>query len=263
MSGDPGMSMRKLRQNAIEKSAKIVIEDTSEDLQSGWTLTTPHLPNSLRTMPFEEVVLLITDAALYAVRFDWNLEKVTSFERIDLLSISAVMRGVYITNTLANSQIDQKRNVGFVIQYKPGIKNVERVNTRSMSTANALRGTFEVEKAKGDESTSTTDFAAASNEPTSPSPNTDEKGQTQELKFLAFKALPARSSYTLNRDSSEVATVSERRLVRNICGEIAKAAGKDPIEWVKEKDIISLAEARKSTGYLEQLGYSLKKLVWA
>lgn len=32
---------------------------------------------------------------------------------------------------------------------------------------------------------------------------------------------------------------------------------------VEEKDIISPADAKKSTGYLEQLGYSLKKLVWA
>jgi hypothetical protein len=32
---------------------------------------------------------------------------------------------------------------------------------------------------------------------------------------------------------------------------------------VEEKDIISASDAKKSTGYLEQLGYSLKKLVWA
>jgi hypothetical protein len=32
---------------------------------------------------------------------------------------------------------------------------------------------------------------------------------------------------------------------------------------VEEKDIISLADAKKSTGYLEQIGYSLKKMVWA
>jgi hypothetical protein len=31
---------------------------------------------------------------------------------------------------------------------------------------------------------------------------------------------------------------------------------------VEEKDIISLTDARKTTGYLEQFEYSLKKLVW-
>jgi hypothetical protein len=32
---------------------------------------------------------------------------------------------------------------------------------------------------------------------------------------------------------------------------------------VEQKDVISVAEARKSTGYLESIGYSLKKLVWS
>jgi hypothetical protein len=32
---------------------------------------------------------------------------------------------------------------------------------------------------------------------------------------------------------------------------------------IEEKEIISLAEAKKRTGYLEQLVYDVKKLVWA
>jgi hypothetical protein len=34
-------------------------------------------------------------------------------------------------------------------------------------------------------------------------------------------------------------------------------------ELVEQEDIISLADAKKRTGYLEQLGYSIKKLVWS
>jgi hypothetical protein len=47
-----------------------------------------------------------------------------------------------------------------------------------------------------------------------------------------------------------------------VCRHLAAALGHKE-DWVDEGDIISLAEARKSTGLLEQLGHSLKKLVWA
>ncbi|KAI9866695.1 MAG: hypothetical protein M1830_005918, partial [Pleopsidium flavum] len=112
MSGDPAMSMRKVRQNAIDTSSKIVIADQSEELIGGWTLLCPHEQNSLRTLPFEEAVLLLTDAALYAVRFDWDMEKASSFERVDLRSVLGLQYGTYITSTLTATQTDEKRNVG-------------------------------------------------------------------------------------------------------------------------------------------------------
>lgn len=88
MSNDPAISMRKVRANAIDTSSKIVIAEQREDLVGGWTVLSPKEPNTLRTFPFEEIILLLTDAALYAVRFDWNLEKVSSFERVDLRSVA-------------------------------------------------------------------------------------------------------------------------------------------------------------------------------
>ena len=40
--------------------------------------------------------------------------------------------------------------------------------------------------------------------------------------------------------------------------------GKEKKLWkIEDGDIIGAAEARKSTTYLESLGYSLKKLVWS
>lgn len=88
MSNDPAISMRKVRANAIDTSSKIVIAEQREDLMGGWTLLSPKEPNTVRTFPFEEAILLLTDAALYVVRFDWNLEKVSSFERVDLRSVA-------------------------------------------------------------------------------------------------------------------------------------------------------------------------------
>jgi hypothetical protein len=59
--------------------------------------------------------------------------------------------------------------------------------------------------------------------------------------------------------------------IKAICSEIERVVllGKvvevgSEIEGVVERgDIITLSEARKNTGLLEQLGHSLKKLVWA
>jgi len=61
MSGDPGMSMQKMRQQAIDVSQKIVVANDREEFIGGWTLLTPHEPNNVKSMPFEEAVLLLTD----------------------------------------------------------------------------------------------------------------------------------------------------------------------------------------------------------
>ena len=70
--------------------------------------------------------------------------------------------------------------------------------------------------------------------------------------------------------------MSEAETVMHICDELrrrmvaavrkAEAADHTPEEKVpevEERDVVSVAEARKGTGYIETLGYSLKKLVWS
>lgn len=238
MSGDPGMSVQKIRENAISTSSKIVIEDSDEDLIGGWTMLSPRVSNTVRTFPLEEVVLLITSTAIYKVCFDWNNEKVASFERIELRSIAGVMRGVYITSTLASAQTDEGRNQGFVVKYRSGKEDIARVNTRSLSSAIAI------------------------NNPNDPGP-TDKKDEVSTLKVLAFKALPARSS--LITGGQETQTTSEKDLVSNICDvihRVARADSSDLSGFVEETDIISLQDAKKSTGLLESWSHSLKRMVW-
>lgn len=240
------MSMAKVRANAVDTSSKIVIADQSEDLVGGWALLSPREPNSVRTYPFEEICLLITDAALYRVRFDWNAEKVSAFERVDLRSITGIMKGTYITSTLAATQTDPEKNVGFVIKYRPGKEDIARINTRSLSSAVGLD-----------------DNEACSLEGTAK--QSDRKNDASELKVLAFKALPARDSFT-SMEGQETQTMSETELVNNVCGEIKRAAlGGDSgvTDFLEDKDIISIMEAKKSTGLIEQWGHSIKKMVWA
>ncbi|KAI9783351.1 MAG: hypothetical protein M1839_003885 [Geoglossum umbratile] len=237
MTVDPAISMKRVRQDAIETSLKIVIADESEELIDGWTLLAPKEQNVVRSFPFEESVLLLTNAALYACRFDWNVEKVSCFERVDLRHVQGLTLGPYITSTLAPAHTDEKRNVGFVVTYMPGSGDITRVNTRSLESTLPVVPTSTLP------------------EPLSPT------------RILAFKAIPNPASLAPIPDPHHIL---ELDLIRSVCDKINRAASaehhhhyKGPRTLVREHPIISLAEARRSTGLLEQIGYSLKKLVWA
>ena len=274
MSSDPAMSMQKLRQNAIQESEKIVIEDQTEELIGGWTMSCPHEVNTVRTFPFEEAILLLTNAALYAVRFEWSMEKVRSFERVDIRSITGIMAGTYITSTLENSQMDEQKNFGFVVKYRPGKADVARVNTRSMSTATLAKSDGVVKSEQGDENEGGKDAdhsALASKlaeqsdlQPASGSKESEPQELASELKILSFKAVPSQSSLISADPTGDATQVqSECELVMNICEDIRRIVDPERDGFIENKDIISLAEARRSTGLLEQWGHSLKKLVWA
>ncbi|KAH5232047.1 hypothetical protein HBI62_066990 [Parastagonospora nodorum] len=251
-SSDYFIDMGKVRQQAIDRSAGIVIEDQDEDLIHGWTLTVPTAANQVKTATFEEAVLLLTDKALYFCRLDWGTEKVREFERIQLENVQGLMRGVYITSTLAQRHMDTDKNVGFVVRYKAeGGGDLVRRNTRAL------------------------DSGAGNDEQHQQDTKKEEAGR-----FLAFKALPPRSNVS-SKDTPD-SPDNEIEVVKSVCDEIVRVANKSGNKWnvpetaqegldyegqnrqltVEEKDIISLANAKKTTGYLEQIEYSLKKLVW-
>lgn len=255
MSSDPGVSMQKMRQHAIENSQKLVVADEHEEFIGGWTLLTPQLPNTIKSLPFEESILLLTDAGLYSVRFDWDMEKVSSFERIDLQHISHITYGTYITSTLSAAQVDEQHNVGFVIKYKAGADDITRVNTRSMSN---IQSRAETDLLAGSSVSGPQSIFKSFTGPAAPT--------APELTVLALKAVPVRSAVAGNEPR-----LSEMEQVKGICFEIERMIllgqvvelGTERKSIVESGDIISLSEARKSTGLLEQLTHSIKKLVWA
>jgi hypothetical protein len=253
-SSDYFIDMRKVRQQAIDRSAGIVIEDKDEDLIHGWTLSVPTAVNQVKTATFEEAVLLLTDKALYFCRLDWGTEKVREFERIQLENVQGLMRGVYVTSTLAQRHMDTDKNVGFVIRYKAESSGgLVRRNTRALDSGADEQREQDAKK---------------------------QQKPADTGRFLAFKALPPRSNIS-SSDAPETPD-NEVELVKGVCEEIARVANKAQGKWnvpdtaqegldyegqhrqlaVEEKDIISLADAKKTTGYLEQIEYSLKKLVW-
>jgi len=249
MSQDYALDMRRVRQNAIDTCVKMVLEDPKEDLVGGWTLSCPHEANTLRSLPFEECVLLLTDAAIYFCRFDWTTEKVGSFERLDLTDITEIWKGSYITSTLGPTHTDEAKNVGFALRYNTKGHALVRTNTRSMQNEHAA----EDENAGKDEAQKL---------------KTPEK---DESRLLAFKALPPKASAS-RRDLQEETSLGESETVKSVTEELYKAMVKarkmDHLELektpeVEQRDVVSLAEARQATGIVESLGYSLKKMVWS
>ncbi|KIW94269.1 uncharacterized protein Z519_05585 [Cladophialophora bantiana CBS 173.52] len=251
MSKDPGISIDQARQAAIESCAKQVIQEQDEDLIHGWTMLAPAHENTLRTMPFEEAVVLLTDAALYCCRFDWTTEKLASFEKVDLRSISKIRYGTYITSTFSERQMKEELNAGLVVIYQPGKGSTIRTNTRSLQNYVAP---------KTDESENRIDGGTGILSWLSPA-------SAAPSRKLAMKVIPAATT-----DSDGVAGHEEQAplaVAENIADEIRRALTGSTehgelqgTDLVEQSAIISLEEAKKRVGYLEQLGHSIKKMVW-
>ncbi|KAI5367807.1 Putative SAC domain, inositol phosphatase, hSac2 domain-containing protein [Septoria linicola] len=265
---DYALDMNVIRQNAIDTCIKIVLADPDEELVSAWTLSCPRMSNTLRSLPFEECVLLLTEKALYFCRFDWDTDKVGSFERVDLLDIREIWRGPYVTSALGPSHVDETKNYGFAIRYTNQGPSTVRTNTRSLSVGQGSTKNVPDSDAKV-ENIVRKGMQDDSNRRIHSSPGIGE------TRVLAFKALPPKR-HEESTKQTDAAKMKEVEAVKSMTGALERALrkaseqdsgpdfdeSKDALE-VQEHDIISAAEAKKSTSYVESLGYSLKKLVWA
>lgn len=144
---------------------------------------------------------------------------------------------MYITSTLARRHMDEQKNVGFVLKFRAGPDGeLVRRNTRSLDSGEG----------------------GSRSEAKATAPATG--------RFLAFKALEPRTSVPQSGEAADEGE-QEVEMVKGICEEIVQATNKSRGDemgrlGVEEKDIISLSDAKKSTGYVETLAYSMKKLVW-
>lgn len=254
MTKDPAVSVQKMRDQAIELCRKRVVSDDTEEFIGGWTFLSPAVIDSITASPFQEVVFLLTDTAMYLCRFDWNLDKVSSFDRVELSHVQHIKYGTYITSTISNTQTDETKNVGLVIAYKPGTSDYRRVNTRSLTSV---------------KNGQTDNTSLVQNRITGILNRGNNKTPEQpEIKKIALKAPYTKSSIAAPSDA-----ISEKQLVTAVCHEIERLAFlNQPVSgtaeakrdsMIEEGDIVSLAEAKKNVGIFETLGYSLKKLVWA
>ncbi|KAI1497114.1 SacI homology domain-containing protein [Biscogniauxia marginata] len=265
MTKDPSVSMSKMREQAIETSQKIAIEDENEDFIGGWTLLSPPVSGTIKTSTFVEVVLLLTDKALYLCRFDWNLDKVSSFERVDLAHVVSIKVGTYITSTISPAQADESKNIGIVITYEPGKFDIKRTNTRSLSNMSGSQIIDKGDIVKGATPAPTTTVGVINQGILNA---LSGKPRAQAPRKIALKALYAHTSISDARGTKEMTEIEQ---INAIATEIERLVfinqplqgSKDQKSIIEKGDIISLEEAKKSTGIFEQLGHTIKKLVWA
>ena len=253
---DPGVSILKKREQAIQLCQSRVIADASEEFTAGWVVLTPQVSGTISGQPLEEAVFLLTDCAMYLCRFNWDLDRVSSFERVELAHVVGIKMGTYVTSTISSVQMDEVKNVGLVLSYQPGKDDFTRTNTRTLSSLADKRKTHRTTPAVSSGSGPFASFFSGRSQPGGLPP-----------KRIALKMPYARSS--LAKDGDEPRQ-TELQLVQTISSEIQRLVGKaqekeEDVGWgiIEKQDIISLEEAKKSTGIFEQLGHSLKRMVWA
>ena len=248
---DNTLDVSRTRADAVELCITTVVDESNENYIAGWTLGCPHEANTLVSHPFEECVLLLTDAALYSCRIDWNAERVDKLERIGLLDILEIWKGAYVTSTLGVKHTDESTNVGFAFRYNTRNDAVIRSNERTIGSE------------------------AATDEVTPDAGEQLQPEEGSETRLLAFKVLSVKSSGT-KASGGESTEESELDILDKICNELhdtmARAAqgqrGVDHLELEKVPEVqnypvVSAAEARKNTKYSESIVYSIKKLIWS
>lgn len=257
MTKDPAVSVVKRREQAIELCQDRVVGDEKEEFIGGWAVLAPPVSGAIQSQPLEESILLLTDAALYLCRFHWDLDRVASFERVDLAHVVGIKFGTYITSTISPVHMDEEKNVGCVISYEPGKYDFKRTNTRTLANLEGARKSHQSpDFGSGSISGGFVSFFSG--------------GKTREgpvIRKIVLKAPYAQSS--LAKDGDDLRQTEIQQIV-TMCSEIErlafKAQGKDPSEekgMIEKEEIISLEEAKRSTGLLEQLGHSIKRMVWA
>jgi hypothetical protein len=146
--------------------------------------------------------------------------------------------------------MDEKLNVGVVVVYRPGNDSIVRTNTRSLQ--NYVAPSDQSQENRIDGGTGIHSWLA-------PRP-------TSTMQVVAIKVIPQTSDRgsIINTQSSTplgMAQYISEETLRAMTGSIDQEEQKVS-EIVEQGDIISLAEAKKRTGYLESIGHSIKKLVW-
>jgi hypothetical protein len=268
MTNDPGISILKKREQAIQLCHERVVADESEEFIGGWAVLAPQGSSSGTIVrgggqPLDEAVLLLTDAALYLCRYSWELDRVSTFERVDLAHVVGLKFGAYITSTVAPVHVDEARNVGCVISYQPGKDDFTRTNTRTLSSLEDKRKTHRMNTGAGSGGSSApggfAGFFSGTKAKAGP-----------VVRRIVLKAPYAQSSVARDDHGPRQTEIQQ---VVVMCSEIErmvrKARGRDAAgeeeDWgiIEKEDIVSLDEARRSAGLLEQLGHSIKRMVWA
>ncbi|KAF5373719.1 hypothetical protein D9758_000704 [Tetrapyrgos nigripes] len=272
-SSDPRDLIRlgKIRAEAIGDSVSRCLSE-GERLLKGWTLFAPEELNVRIGDKFEEKVLLLS--------YDYTLEKVKRYTRVplgDVIGISKeeasrdpIQNAGFVVSWLNNNQVTRVTNYSVrnrIEVKRPSVNAIGGGMNGNMISATATqlkrlsmtlgpkRGANMVKVADAEE--------------------TEEKDD--DVSFAAFKILPidpARvrratsmgggEEYTEGADELEGAQ-NCKEAVEMVVDSIRKACedvGVAEAEFLKDEDVVGLAEAQRMTSMYAKMEYGVKRLLW-
>ncbi|CCA69257.1 related to SAC1-recessive suppressor of secretory defect [Serendipita indica DSM 11827] len=255
-SSEPSEVIRlsKVREAAIEHASLMVIVN-DERLTAGWTLLSPEALDVRLADKFEEKILLLTTKAIYIVSYDYSLEKVKVSTRVPLGDIVSIQRGAYILSTLNSQTRDPETNYGVNISFLAARQDT-RITSYSVRNRFDLSGRDNPPRSATDGSFGATlsQILADANSP-------------NKVVSVAFKCLPVDAARVFGTDGSQSATSPKtpKEAIERLVQTLAKACGDYGVvdeTFLSEADIVSLAEAQKTTSVFARFEYNFKRLLW-
>lgn len=250
MSAEPGIERRwaKIRAAAINTSSEIVIGDDEKKID-GWTLLSPTTTDAKKPKKvFEEKVVLLTEKALYICSYNYDLEKVIQFKRLDLKTILSIQMGGYILSTLTPASRDEEQNYGVIIHHS---KDGELVRWNTGSMRNQDLGDLSIDQQE--------DLIEETSGKESELVKEVVKESIEGTDSIYFKAVRYN---VLGELDGQVETCKEE--IQKMVATIAKACGRkeDDAKFIQRKPIISLEQAEKTDGLFTKMGHKLKLAIW-
>ncbi|KAI9314462.1 inositol phosphatase-domain-containing protein [Dichotomocladium elegans] len=193
MSAEPGNERRgaRIRMDAIAVSREIVIPDDETSI-AGWTLLSPTEPQK---------------TAIYVCSFNYKLEKVVQFKRIELDTVSSIQTGEYILSSTTPLSRDPNQNYGFLLFYNADRESI-RLNSGSIDNQGLNDFFLSPDLPSSGPTTAGTHEAAEADRP--------------QQAFLAFKAV----RYNILGEVPEYDEKTCREQVQDITDMIAEACGR-------------------------------------
>ncbi|KZT33580.1 hypothetical protein SISSUDRAFT_1054071 [Sistotremastrum suecicum HHB10207 ss-3] len=276
-STDPHDLIRlsKVRAAAIESCSETLLPE-DELLCYGWTLLGPVDFDTRLTEKFVEKILLLSNAALYIVQYDYGMEKVQVFTRVPLEDVTEIRKGAYILSPLEEGSRDPEQNSGFVVSF---VNSGQETRVRSYSVRNTVNDSMSKASSQSGSSGSSTSTPQIPKRPQAIGRASTLLSQIltnaslaagHQLTTAAFKALPVDSatpyvSQGIEGDESCSLPTSCRESVDLIVTAIKRAyeiRTNGRKQCVVEEDIVSLAEAQRATSVYSKLEYGVKRLLW-
>ncbi|KAK0210966.1 SacI homology domain-containing protein [Desarmillaria ectypa] len=271
-STDPRDLIRlsKIRAEAIATSVARVLEE-GERLLAGWTMFAPEEMAVKVGDKWEEKVLLLTARAIYIISYDYTLQKVKRYTRVLLGDITGITKGAYILSPLEEASRDSEQNAGFVIEWLSR-REITRMTSYSMRNSLDLLAISPPLKSNtsslGNKYKSMTVGPGKAGRVTLSSILGNGHANDVEKAFAAFKMLPIdpTRSRSQSAGSEEVEIAGSCREAVNMVVERIKRACEDVggvnSGFVREGDVVSLAEAQRMTSMYTKMEYGVKRLLW-